>query len=301
MCLTPYHGDYFSVDAVRRGDAGSYKRKRPFFLQRLLQIQIASTFFYTALYKITGTGNWISGNPIYYLMNYPPAGVTKWFLLRDFFMDKPGLCYAAGLLILIIEISMPVLLFWRRTRMSAIYVGCFFHLVLILTLDVPAIFFFLFPPQLLLFINPENIVRWIEQKRRANAQAPQSQLIYDGHCQFCRRSVQQLQVMDLFHTLKMVDFQSTSHLEALHPELSKERCASQLHLLEPDRTLYGGFAVFRRLCLILPMLYPFILLFYFPGSGIVGPFVYRWVAQNRYLFHFNKTCKDNACFLGHGK
>lgn len=296
MCLTPYHGDYFSVDAFRRGDPESYKRKRPFFIQRLLQIQIASTFFYTALYKISGAGNWLRDNPIYYLMNYPPAGVTKWFLVRDFFRDKPDLCYAAGLLILVIEISMPVLLFLRRTRISAIYLGCFFHLVLILTLDVPAIFFFLFPPQLFLFINPDHIVRWIEQKRRVHAQAPRSQLIYDGNCGFCQRSVQQLRVMDLFNAVKMVDFQSHSDLEKLHPQLTKERCASQIHLVEPDGTLYGGFEVFRRLCFVLPMLYPFVLVFYFPGAGIIGPSIYRWVAKNRYLFHSNRICKNNACF-----
>ncbi len=296
MCLTPYHGDYFSVDALRRGDPESYKRKRPFFIQRLLQIQIALTFFYTALYKITGAGNWLKDNPIHYLMNYPPAGVTKWFLLRDFFRDKPELCYATGLLIVAIEISMPVLLFLRRARLSAIYLGCFFHLTLILTLDVPAIFFFLFPPQLFLFINPDHIVRWIEQKRCVNAQTPQSQLIYDGHCGFCQKSVQQLRVMDLFNAVKMVDFQSHPHLEQLHPQLTQEHCASQLHLREPDGTLYGGFVVFKRLCFVMPMLYPLILLFYFPGAGIVGPWVYRWVAKNRYLFHFNKMCKGNACF-----
>ena len=77
MCITPYHGDYFSVDCLLRGDENAYKRKRPFFLQRLLQMQVGFTYFYTALYKITAEGNWLKDNPIYYLMNYPPAGATK--------------------------------------------------------------------------------------------------------------------------------------------------------------------------------------------------------------------------------
>ena len=42
------------------------------------------------------------------------------------------------------------------------------------------------------------------------------------------------------------------------------------------------------------MLYPMIPLVYFPGSGILGPFVYRWVARNRYLFPVFHTCTQRA-------
>jgi len=50
MCLTNYHGDYFSVDCLLKGAEDAYKRRRPFFIQRLLQLQIAFTFFlYSAL------------------------------------------------------------------------------------------------------------------------------------------------------------------------------------------------------------------------------------------------------------
>ncbi len=296
MCVTPYHGDYFSVDALRRGDPEAYKRKRPYFLQRLLQLQIASTYFYTALYKVSGEGNWITGNPIYYLMNEPAAGVTKYFLLRDWFADKPQLCYAVGLAILVCEFLLPFLLFFRPARISAIYLGTFFHIVLILTLDVPAIFFFLFPPQLFLFINPENIVAWIEQKRWLNSRSIQNLVVFDGHCGFCRASIEKLLVADLFGCLKPVDFHQAGDLKQLHPELTKEKCMSQFYLIEPDGKLYGGFAAFRRLCSKLPMFYPLILFVYLPGMGVVGPKVYQWVAKNRYLFHSSKVCKDNACF-----
>src|SRR5262249_21729364 len=54
MLVTDYPGDSFSLDGVLKGDAAGYAKKRPFFIQRLLQLQIASTFFYTGLNKITG-------------------------------------------------------------------------------------------------------------------------------------------------------------------------------------------------------------------------------------------------------
>ena len=316
MCLTPYHGDYFSLDALRRGDTDAYRRTRPFFLQRLLQLQIASTFSYTGLYKITAQGNWLTGNPLHYLMNYPPEGVTKTFLIKEWMAVHPHFCYAVGIAIIITELSMPFLLFIPRTRRSAIVLGCLFHVLLVLTLDVPAIFFFLFPAQLLLFINPQKIIAWVEAKRTVNEASPKIRVVYDGDCGFCTNSVNALRVMDLYGKLDYADFR-TADLNALHPSLTKEKAQSQLYIIDTggsgptpsrfgnvqnggggpeasvprsDDVLRGGFFAFRRLCWALPMMYPLIFLFYFPGAGFVGPWVYRWVAENRFLFHTNNQC-----------
>ena len=43
MCVTNYHGDYFSIDCLRRKDENAYQRRRPYFVQRLLQMQIAKS------------------------------------------------------------------------------------------------------------------------------------------------------------------------------------------------------------------------------------------------------------------
>lgn len=297
MCMTPYHGDYFSLDCLLRGKEDAYKRKRPFFLQRLLQMQIAFNYFYTGLYKITAQGNWLAENPIYSLMNYPPEGVVKYFILRDFFMDKPQLCYAAGIAIVITELSMPFLLFNPKTRLSGIYLGFFFHIVLILTLDVPAIFFFLFPPQLLLMIHPDRVIEWIEEKRLFNQSSPKrSKLVYDGHCQFCLESVKRIRTLDMFLSLELVDYQEHEDLSKFHPHLTHKEASSQLHLVEPGGKLYGGFNVFRRICFTLPMLYPLIPILYFPGMKWIGAIVYKFIAKNRYFMHFHPICKTNSCF-----
>jgi len=179
---------------------------------------------------------------------------------------------------------------------SAIYLGIVFHIMLILTLDVPAIFFFLFPAQLLLLLNPNEIVRWIDMKRQYNAHAPRARIVYDGHCGFCRESLRKLHVTDLFGTLEDVDFQAHPDLASVHPSLTREKAKSRMYLIEPDGKLYGGFFAFRRLCLTLPMLYPMLFVMYFPGAGVIGPLVYKFVAEHRYLFHTNKTCRANACY-----
>ena len=280
MCVTSYHGDYFSLDALRCGDTDAWRRPRPFFIQRLLQLQIASMFFFTGLYKITGEGNWITGNPIYYLMNYPSGGVTKHFILKEWMAMHPHFCYLTGLMIVATELTFPFLLFIPRTRQAAIVLGLCWHILLVLTLDVPTIFIFLFPAQMMLFIHPQKIVDWIEARRRINAQSPRAKVIYDGECGFCRSSVRSLQVMDLWGKLDYI---------------TGPKGMSEMKLYSSDDKIYGGFFAFRKLVWKLPMLYPMIPVVYFPGSGIVGPFIYRWIARNRYLFPIHHTCSGGSC------
>jgi predicted DCC family thiol-disulfide oxidoreductase YuxK len=103
----------------------------------------------------------------------------------------------------------------------------------------------------------------------------QSQLVYDGQCPFCVNGVRRLKAVDVCGVLKLADIHSCGDIRSLHPDLTKESAMRQLHLIEPDGTLYGGFKVFRRLCLTMPALYLLIPLLYCPGMGVIGPFVSR--------------------------
>lgn len=159
MCMTSYPGDAFSVDALfRKSRGGPAVIWRPFFIQRLLQCQLAWTYFYTALYKIT-PGNWLMQNPYYYLMNQPLEGVIRDFWFRDYLTAHPDLCYGIGVGVIICEILASFFLFIPRLRIAAIIYGFIFHILLLVTMHVPTIFFFLFPPQFLLFIPPE---KWLK-------------------------------------------------------------------------------------------------------------------------------------------
>ncbi len=296
MCITDYPGDHFSVDALLSAGSLTYKKKKPFFVQRLLQLQIASTYFFTALCKFTARGNWLLDNPIYYLLNSPPDSVVKHFPLREFFAGQPTLCYFIGISIILSEISMPFLLFAKRTRIFGIIMGFFFHIMLIITLHVPTIFFFLFPPQLLLFIEPEKIVAFIDKKRERNISEKQDTVIFDGHCQFCVGSVQKLQSLDLFGKTKLLDYQTYEDISSFDNRLTKEKCHSQMQVVTADGRLFGGFYAFRYLSLRLVLLWILVPLFYSPGFQWIGNTAYDFIAKNRYLFHRKGSCNNNHCF-----
>ncbi len=297
MCVTSYHGDFLSLDSLRRGKPYPYKRRRPIFLQRLLQLQLAWTFWYTALSKVTAGGNWLTGNPYHVLMHYPPLGVVRDFPLRDWLGQHPALCYQLGLVLLFFEAVIPVLWFIPKTRPLGIALGIAFQLMLWLTLHVPTIFLFLFPPMMLLFIRPERLVAWLEARQARHAARGRAVLLYDGQCGFCLESVKRLRVLDLFGWVDPVDFHRQPDLARLHPSLTPERCRSEMILLEPNGRLSGGFDAFQRMCPHLPMLWGLVPLVYLPGARWMGTRLYRWVAEHRYLLHRHPTCKGNQCAL----
>ncbi len=294
MCVTSYPGDYFSVDALFKRDELAYKRLRPYFLQRMLQFQIAFMFFYTALYKTTAQGNWINDNPLFYVFNYPPDGVTKTFLLKDYLVGMPQLVYGLGLGIVAVEFLMIILLFNRKTRVMAIYCGVIFHILLMLTLDVPATFFFLFPAQLMLFINPKKIVKWIERRRQRNQSYPHGVLLFDGNCGFCRFSLSVLKVMDMFSAIKYVDANTISDLTVYHADLTKKKCDKAMQLVDETGRLSEGFYAFRTMCVWMPMAWGLLLIFYLPFAGFIGNQTYRLIAANRSLFSRFISCQISS-------
>ena len=281
MCVTSYHGDFLSIDSLRRGRPDAYRRPRPFFIQRLLQCQIWWTFWYTALSKFTAGGNWLTDKPFYYLTHYPPMGVVREFPLRGVFAQHPAVCYGLGIALMACELSLPVLLFLRRTRPIGLLLGLAFHVMLLVTLHVPTIFFFLFPAQMLLFVDPEACVRWIEARQAAMTARPRPTLLYDGDCGFCLASLRRLWVLDLFRQIETIDFHAVPNLSALHPALSAERCRQRMQLVEPSGKLSDGFFAFRRMALRLPLLWPVAPFCYVPGAGWIGQGVYDWVARHR--------------------
>lgn len=131
----------------------------------------------------------------------------------------------------------------------------------------------------------------VREKRLVGQQVPRGRIVYDGQCPFCRRSVERLKAMDRYGALDLVDLHTCRDIKSVHPDLTKELAMSQIHFVGSDGILYGGFRVFQRLCLMLPALYVFLPIVYFPGMRVFGPFIYRAIAQKRYSLHRDRCGK----------
>lgn len=281
MYVTNYHGDYFSIDGLIKGDPEAYRKPRPFFVQRLLQLQMAFTFLYTSLCKWTAEGNWTTGNPYYHLMTSNPQSVVKQFPGRAFLAQHPDLCYGIGIGVIIFESLMPLLLLIPPLRWIGIPLGIFFMFLLLVTLHVPTIFFFLFPAQMLLCINPDTIVAWIDRRRAKNQERPAGLLIFDGQCGFCQGSLRRIRHLDLLGVIQPQDLHLVKSPADLHPNLTKEACLARIHYLEKEQ-MYAGFYAFRQMAKRIVLLWPLVPFLYLPGAGAVGQWVYDRIAHWRF-------------------
>lgn len=118
-------------------------------------------------------------------------------------------------------------------------------------------------------------------------------IIYDGHCGFCVRSLKLCRALDVRGTMRFHDANATQQVHASFPELASADFENAMFAVAPDRSVTRGFFAFRRIILESPVMWPLIPLFWFPGSSILGPRVYAWVARNRRRF----GCESDVCEL----
>lgn len=117
-------------------------------------------------------------------------------------------------------------------------------------------------------------------------------IIYDGHCGFCIRALNVVGALDTRRALHFYDAHQPETF-ARFPELRNSDVEDAMYTITRSEPLYRGFFAFRRLIWAGPLLWPFLLVFYFPGAGLLGPRVYTWVARNRTRL----GCRSDFCAL----
>lgn len=120
-------------------------------------------------------------------------------------------------------------------------------------------------------------------------------IIYDGDCGFCVRSLKVLSALDVRGLLRFHKSQNPETFVQF-PALRGADVADAMYAVVAGELPQRGFFAFRRVMWSSPLLWLLLLLFYFPGASIVGPRLYAWVARNRKLF----GCESNPCALSTG-
>ena len=109
------------------------------------------------------------------------------------------------------------------------------------------------------------------------------QVLYDGLCPLCRRTVRLLTPLDLFARLEFLDFRLL--------DLDDYKRRSGLNLASRDLeqemyvvyrgTAYRGFDGYRRIAGAVPAFWPLAPWLFLPGISFLGASIYRRVARNR--------------------
>jgi predicted DCC family thiol-disulfide oxidoreductase YuxK len=120
-------------------------------------------------------------------------------------------------------------------------------------------------------------------------------VLYDGQCPLCLKSVSLLKRFDWLHRLQYINVRETNAVPVRQPPLDPARLLEEMHLITPDgKHVYHGFGAFRWMAWRLPLFCWLAPLLYFPGVPALGERVYLWVAKNRYRL---VPCHDGVCEL----
>jgi predicted DCC family thiol-disulfide oxidoreductase YuxK len=124
------------------------------------------------------------------------------------------------------------------------------------------------------FLRPEWLSRLGEAwKRRMGG----IEMIYDGTCGFCKRSMASFLAFDGLRQISIRDFRTNPS-----PVVSDEKMLKHLYTVLPDGKAFPGFEAYRYVVPRVPGLWWLVPLFYIPFfSRYFGHPIYNWIAANR--------------------
>jgi predicted DCC family thiol-disulfide oxidoreductase YuxK len=183
-----------------------------------------------------------------------------------------------GIVGLLTELSFGIVLFSHVARrilpVAAImmHIGIFlFQRILFLDLILLQFVFFDFTR------FRKLIGQWLE------ANPGRIQVLYDGFCPLCRRTVRLLACFDLFARLEFLDFHRmdlNGYNRSHGLNLTSENLEEEMYVVSRG-SAYRGFKAYRVIALALPAFWPLAPWLFLPGISSLGALVYRFVARNR--------------------
>ena len=278
LCLAPI-GRTMSLDRVRAVRAAKLKRlddtlppnESPWAgaCIRLMQIQMAVLFFYSGVEKIR-SDDWWNGDAIWLAFNtfeFENSPLV-WLLAGQYWLVNVA-TYGTILL----EIVYAFLIWPRPTRPYLLAAAVCLHSSFVILLGL-VYFSIIMMMGHMSFLRPEWLARlgawW---KRRIG----DMEVIYDGRCGFCVRSMAWLLAHDGLHQMTIRNFRTNPS-----PVVADAQLEKALYLVLPDGRALPGFEAYRNIVLRVPGLWWLVPFFYMPVlSRLLGHPVYNWVAANR--------------------
>jgi predicted DCC family thiol-disulfide oxidoreductase YuxK len=106
-------------------------------------------------------------------------------------------------------------------------------------------------------------------------------VVYDGLCLLCQRSMRTLQALDVRRRLAYHDANDRTVVLERFPGLLGEDLDAAMYAVDRSGRTYRGFHAFRRIAWTTPFGWPLLPLLYFPGMSFIGERAYAVVARNR--------------------
>jgi predicted DCC family thiol-disulfide oxidoreductase YuxK len=236
---------------------------------RLLQMQMALFFLVAGAAKLQGE-SWWHGLAVWYAVNnHEYANLPVRWLAEQFWLVNL-LTYGT----VVLELAYPFLV-WGRARAAMLIGAIALHVGIALFLGLHA-FSLLMIGAHLAFVRESW---WAAFGAGWRARFGGLEMIYDGHCGFCKRSMAGFLAFDGLRQIAVRDFRSDPS-----PQVPSAALETALHLITRDGRALPGFEAYRHAVLRVPGLWWMVPAFYLPWlSRAAGARVYQWVASHRHV------------------
>src|SRR5262245_6637352 len=287
-------GDGWSVDRLRRLYQGlpvpDAQRATPAYgwARYACWVPIALTYTSAGFSKLRADGlGWVSAINVKGLLFeqtlYPRAGN---FSISLHLEQAPDFVFVfLGVAAVLGEALFITVLFSRLARRILPGLEILMHIGIVFLMNIV---FFDLMLLLLVFYDfsaaRERLGRWLRSAGNIAGDG-KINVLYDGDCPFCRRTVRVLRGMDLFSRIVFEDFRRAdiTELSRRHPGLPMAALESEMVVIAAGQA-YRGFEGYRRLALVLPVMWPIAPILYLPGALALGKRVYLYVSRHRRAF-----------------
>lgn len=278
LCLAPV-GKAMSFDRAREvrrfkrdnmdGRPPPFTSRWGFACRRLLQIQMAVLFLFSALHKVRADG-WWHGESIWQVFLTTDYGSS---IMLDLLASQFWLVNIAVYGVVLVELAYPFMIWQRASRPYLLIGAIFIHLLFFFFLSLHYFSFVMIMGHMA-FLRHAWLQHWgAWWKQRVG----EMEMIYDGRCGFCKRSMQWFLAFDFLGQIKTRDFRTNPS-----PVVSDEKMEKALHLVLPDGRALPGFEAYRYVVLRVPGMWWQVPFFYVPIlSRLIGTPIYNWIAANR--------------------
>jgi predicted DCC family thiol-disulfide oxidoreductase YuxK len=119
-------------------------------------------------------------------------------------------------------------------------------------------------------------------------------IVYDGQCGFCASALDRVRRLARRSVFRFHDANDGVAVLARFPVLAGADTDLAMFAVTERGEVFRGFFAFRRMLWASPWLVPFLVLFYAPGAGILGPRIYAWIARRRRRLGCAAACEVAA-------
>lgn len=248
----------------------------------IVLLGIGFTYFDSVFYKYSSS-LWLDGLGVWLPSSVPQ--ITHVNLTS--ILNQEWMMVFLGYLTLVFETLFIFTFFRKRWRVVLLIIGIGLHLGIIIFFPIPR--FGLGMIAIYLLMVPVGFWTWVGNKFKLNH--PRLTFYYDEECPLCNRTKIILGSLDYFNAIEFKGVQTYGFEDNRLKKYSKDELLGNIYSITRSNKVLKGIDTYRVSFKHIPVFFPIYVLLSLPGIYHFGKWVYKKIAENRYV----ERCTEENC------